>query len=132
MTTASNDESAASSSGLGSRSHIRLTLERAREAIRMSRARAARSRDLIATASELAESAHDALISSTALRAQLRASVTAYVRHLKHDGLPPERMLVQVKSAVRDATPPELDHDAAKRLMEDVVRWSVEAYYHAA
>jgi hypothetical protein len=41
-------------------------------------------------------------------------------------------MLVLVKSAVHDATPASLDVDDARRLMDDVVRWSVEAYYHAA
>jgi hypothetical protein len=54
------------------------------------------------------------------------------VRHLKAEGLPAERMLVLVKTAVREATPPELDVYEARELMEDVVRWSVDAYYHAA
>ena len=58
--------------------------------------------------------------------------MTAYVRHLKADGLPPERMLVLVKTAFREAAPPELDPVDARALMEDVVRWSVEAYYDAA
>lgn len=37
-----------------------------------------------------------------------------------------------VKSAVQEATPRELEIQDARELMEDVVRWSVEAYYQAA
>jgi hypothetical protein len=39
---------------------------------------------------------------------------------------------VLVKSAVREAAPPDLDPYEARELVEDVVRWSIEAYYHAA
>jgi hypothetical protein len=41
-------------------------------------------------------------------------------------------MLILVKSVVLDASPAALDVDDARRLMDDVVRWSVEAYYDAA
>ena len=118
--------------GLGSRAHIRQTLERARSAIRESRERASTSRSLLARAEALADASGRVLQESLAIRAQLRASVTAYVRHLKDDGIPSERVVVLVKTAVRDAAPPELDAWDARDLMEDVVRWSIEAYYHAA
>jgi hypothetical protein len=114
---------------LGSDGHVRETLGRAREAIRASRERTAQSRSVLARAESLIDASEPAVRESHALRAQLQTSVTAYVRRLRADGLPSERMLVQVKSVVRDATPPELDVDEARELMEDVVRWSVEAYY---
>ena len=119
-------------SGLGSRAHIRQTLDRARTAMHEARERTTRSHTLLARAEALAGASPRAVQESVALRAELRASVTAYVRQLKADGMPSERMLVQVKSAVHDATPPELDPYEARELMEDVVRWSIEAYYHAA
>ena len=117
---------------LGSRSHVQQTLDRARAAIRSARERTAISRSVLARAEALAGGSERVIQESIALRAQLRASVTAYVRHLKSDGLPPERMLVLVKTTVREGLPEDLDVYEARELMEDVVRWSVEAYYHAA
>jgi hypothetical protein len=99
---------------LGSREHVCETLQRAR------------APGTVGRPASLARGAQDAL----ALRAQLRASVSAYVRHLRDGGVPSERMVIDVKAAVREATPPELDAYEARDLMEDVVRWSVEAYYH--
>nr|ASV46937.1 hypothetical protein [uncultured bacterium] len=117
---------------LGSRDHIRETVARARAAARVARERTAHSREVLARADAVADASERAVEASLALRAQLRASVTAYVRHLRADGAPPERMLVLVKAAVSESAPPELDPVEAHALMEDVVRWSVEAYYHAA
>jgi len=119
-------------SGIGSRAHIRQTIERSRSAIKSARQRAATSRSLLARSEALLGSSAILVQASLAIRAELRASVTAYVRHLRTDGVPPERMLVLVKSAVREVTPPELDAVEARELMEDVVRWSVDAYYQAA
>jgi hypothetical protein len=118
--------------GLGSLSHVRATLERARAAIRASKLQTEHSRALLARSGRLAAASDRVLQESLALREQLRASVTAYVRHLKADGLPAERVLVFVKSAVREGAAPELDPAEVRALMEDVVRWSVEAYYPAA
>jgi hypothetical protein len=129
--TAAPDDGGASDV-VGSRAHIRTTLERARQAIRSARELTANSQSLLTRAASLVGASGRAVQDSVALRAQLRASVTAYVCHLRGDGVPAERMLVLVKSAVREATPPELDVWEACELMEDVVRWSVEAYYDAA
>ncbi len=117
---------------LGSREHVRQTVERARAATLAARERRAHSHTVVARSEALAAATERVLHESAALRAQLRASVTAYVHHLKADGLPPERMLILVKSVVLDASPAALDVDDARRLMDDVVRWSVEAYYDAA
>ena len=59
-------------------------------------------------------------------RASLRASIAAYARRLREDGLPPERMLVRVKHAVYEAAPRPL---VAAALMHDIVRWSIDSYY---
>ena len=66
---------------------------------------------------------------AAAIRAQLRASLTCYVRQLAGEGLPAERMLVLVKRGVRDALPHGADPEQARLLIEDVVRWSIEAYF---
>ncbi|MDF1504413.1 hypothetical protein [Roseisolibacter sp. H3M3-2] len=118
--------------GLGSRAHIRQTLERARAAIRSSKAQTLRSRLVLANAEALAGASQRSIEASLALRAQLRASITAYVHRLRAEGEPPQRMLVLVKTAMREGTPPELDVFEARELMSDAVRWSIVAYYQAA
>jgi hypothetical protein len=72
-----------------------------------------------------------AILVSVALRAELRASVTAYVRRLRADGEPPQRMLVLVKETLADAFPSELDPTERRVLQADVIRWSIDAYYQA-
>ena len=116
---------------LGSRGHLRVTLERVHAAIAASSAGGLRSRSLLASAEPLAAESGRLVRASQSLREQLRASVGAYARRLRTDGVPSERMLVLVKSAVRDATPRELDAIEARELMDEVVRWSIEAYYAA-
>ena len=66
---------------------------------------------------------------SGAARAQIRASVTAFVRQLRMRGTPPEGMLVQVKGAAREALPAPMVGPEARAVIEDVVRWSIAAYY---
>jgi hypothetical protein len=117
---------------IGTREHVRRTLANARETLAAARTQHARSRSLLARAAALLDQGERVVQQSVALRAQLRASVTAYVHSLRAEQLPPQQVLVQVKSAVREATPPELDVVDARELMEDVVRWSIEAYYGAA
>ena len=53
-----------------------------------------------------------------------------YAALLKVIGLPPDRALVLVKDAVRDATP-ELP-DEARTFRESIIHWFVDGYYHAA
>lgn len=61
------------------------------------------------------------------LRALVRASATAYVRRLRADGATPERMLVLVKVA---AGHPGASGFGARELTNDIVRWSIEAYFN--
>jgi hypothetical protein len=113
---------------LGSREHIQQTLKRARAAIEASKARRSQSQALIARA----DTTERLWYESNALCAQLHVSVTAYVRSLRDDGTPPERMVVLVKTAVQEVAAAELDAIDGRSLMEDVVRWSIDAYYDAA
>ena len=64
-------------------------------------------------------------------RTEAQAGVAAFVARLRADGTPPERMLVVVKAAVRDVTPGVLSQGQLHAMTEDVVRWSIEAYYAA-
>jgi hypothetical protein len=117
---------------IGSREHVRRTLADCRRTVETAQAQRARSQSLLARAADLIDRGERVVQQSLALRAQLRASVTAYVHHLRAEELPSERVLVLVKSTVREAAPPELDVVEARDLMEDVVRWSIEAYYQSA
>jgi hypothetical protein len=60
------------------------------------------------------------------LKALVRASATSYARRLRDEGLTPERMLVLVKVA---AGHPGAHGFGAQELTNDVVRWSIEAYF---
>jgi hypothetical protein len=108
-------------------------LERVRAAIVASCAHQEQSRSLLAQAAELVGAARRGRRDSEALRGELgthlRASVTGYVGALRADGVPAERVVVAVKGIVREATPPRLDVHDARALMDEVVRWSIEAYY---
>jgi hypothetical protein len=60
----------------------------------------------------------------------LRASTIVYVEHLRSEGLPPERMLIRVKEVLAEARRDwPVRPVAADAIKEDVVRWSVVAYY---
>ena len=59
------------------------------------------------------------------LRSTVRGAAAAYARRLRDEGVTPERMLVLVK-ATTDTTKPGA---AVRELTNDVVRWSIEAYF---
>ena len=108
-------------------------LERVRAAIAAACARQAQSRSLLVQAAELVGAARRARQESETLRseqrARLRTTVATCVGALRAEGMPAERVVVMVKGVVREATPPELDAHDARDLMDEVVRWSIEAYY---
>jgi len=70
------------------------------------------------------------LAASRDLREQLRHVVTSYVSMLRLDGTPPERVIVQVKTAMESCAL-QLDARRRRQVMEEVVRWAVDAYYAA-
>jgi len=61
------------------------------------------------------------------IRADLNASIACYARLLRALDKPPERMLVHIKVAFTEAAPHQ--DDDTRELLEDVVRWAIEAYY---
>ena len=63
------------------------------------------------------------------IRAELNASVTRYAHLLRALGEPPERALVVIKVAFSEAAPHQDDDNRA--VLEDIVRWAVDAYYAA-
>jgi hypothetical protein len=59
-------------------------------------------------------------------RMSVRAAAAAYARQLRKDGVTPERMLVLVKKAAGHPGPQRF---GSRELTNDVVRWSIEAYF---
>ncbi len=117
--------------GIAGRTQNRELLARVRAAIAASCASQAESRSLLARAAELVGGSQRQRTESAALRAELQASVAAYVRTLRSGGLAAERVVVLVKNVVRESTSEMLDVGEARDLMEEVVRWSIEVYYAA-
>jgi len=76
------------------------------------------------------EESRELLDVSRELREQLRHVVTSYVSILRLDGTPPERVILQVKTAVESCNL-SLDARRQRHLMDEVVRWAVDAYYAA-
>jgi hypothetical protein len=63
------------------------------------------------------------------LREQLRDSVRMYAIELRRDDVLPERVIVLIKSAIGESDPVR-DHNH-RAVVDDVVRWAVDAYYAA-
>lgn len=107
--------------------------ERLRTAIAAICAHTEESHSAIAHATELMGGARRPRLDASALRpelvAELRAALTAHVRSLRDATVPAERVVVLVKELVRDSTPPNAELSAARALLEEVVRWSIEIYY---
>ena len=86
-------------------------------------------------AAELLELTEAARRETQASREALREAVCAYASALRADGARPERMLVAVKQAVgADSAPVRPGSEAAngaRTVMDDAVRWSIEAYFTA-
>ncbi len=68
---------------------------------------------------------------SLAIRDRLRETVAALAALERAKGVPPEKMLTLLKDMVNDAEAEKLDVSVARLLMDDVVRWGIEAYYAA-
>jgi hypothetical protein len=67
--------------------------------------------------------------------AELRDAVCEQVVHLRGQGEPPERVLVEIKREIQEAqtrvNAPRGDDTALRCLTDQVVRWCIEAYYRA-
>lgn len=64
-------------------------------------------------------------------RTALRRAVERYARELRRSGVPPERMIVAVKSVVRRAAIAPDPLPEPEHLIPDLVQWSVAAYFAA-
>jgi len=73
--------------------------------------------------------AQELLAQATELRESLRDSVADYVSVLRRINVPPERAIVLVKTAVVESDlVPDKHH---RQVIEEAVRWAVDAYYAA-
>ena len=64
-----------------------------------------------------------------ASRHGLRIACDAFVRQLKAAGVPPQHVLIAVKTIVRDAARRSETPWDAHPLTREVVQWSIDAYY---
>ena len=67
-----------------------------------------------------------------AARAELREAVRAYVRELKVREVPPQRVLVTVKTVLCEAMRSAPPLREASALTAEVVQWCIDDYYSAA
>jgi len=72
---------------------------------------------------------HPTPLQVPALRTDLQTGVSRYALALRGAGLPPETMLRQVKEAIAPALRSAGRDERVARISEDVVRWSLDAYY---
>jgi hypothetical protein len=63
------------------------------------------------------------------LLVHLRSMIACHVGALRSAGAPVERVLVEVKSLVREAVALEAWYDPSDALMGQVVHWTISAYY---
>jgi hypothetical protein len=70
-----------------------------------------------------------AIATAVASDAVLREAIRRYATCLRDEGEPPERALVLVKAAVRDAV--ASDTPTGVGIMLDAVRWAIDGYYAA-
>ena len=72
---------------------------------------------------------HDLIVRARETRERLRASIMSYVAELRRDQVSPERAIILVKHAVLEsASLPDSEH---RLVVEESVRWAVDAYYAA-
>jgi hypothetical protein len=64
-----------------------------------------------------------------AARVALRAACDAFVGQLKAAGVPPQHVLIAVKTIVREAARRSQGSWDSHPLTREVVQWSIEAYY---
>ena len=104
-------------------------LVRAEEARTNSRLAAARCALLLAAAEMRVKDTEALLEVSREISVQLEQNVRAYTKVLRQFETPPEQALQLIKEAV--AFEISAHTPATRRLMEDVSRWCIDAYYAA-
>lgn len=106
--------------------HLR---DRVAAARAQTQANAERYVQLRRTADATREEARELCAEAAELRERLRDSVTAYAVALRRTSVPPERVVVLVKSAVIESDSYPDKHN--RHVLEEAVRWAVDAYYAA-
>lgn len=106
-------------------------LVRVVDAIAKSKESRARTRELLNQSEERVMWSDTLVGKSVAIRDRLRDTVVALATLERAKGVPPEKMLTLLKGIVIDAEADKLDAADARSLMDDVVRWGIEAYYAA-
>lgn len=72
-------------------------------------------------------------LASRSATTELRDAACDYVRELRERSLPPERVLVHVKSMLGTLPDRRDDRDEEQRdLLRQVITWCIEAYYEAS
>jgi hypothetical protein len=112
--------------------------ESARRARESAHALAARALLIRSNASDQKMRAEELVAASMAIRDKLRAAVTEHARFMRQLGQTPELVVITVKE-LADAAAREVqavtdtsDWRIARQLREDLVRWTIDAYYGAA
>jgi hypothetical protein len=93
------------------------------------RALAARYEALSAESEAAMAKAQSAQRNAHSARQALHVACDAFVRQLKAAGLPPQHVLIAVKTIVRDAARRAEGPWDAHPLTREVVQWSIDAYY---
>ena len=75
------------------------------------------------------EASHELRTAAQSLRDQLQDSVRTYALELRRGEVLPERVVVLMKSAIGECD--EVRDRNYRAVMDDVVRWAVDAYYAA-
>jgi hypothetical protein len=131
-TAASRPASNADVEGIGSRAYVRQALDHVRAELVNAHVAHRRRGSALVLADALAGTRPWDWWSRPELAAHARAAVLAYAFQLRVDGVPAERMLVLVKSVIREAMPPQLDGDEARAFMDDLVHASIRAFFDVA
>ena len=81
----------------------------------------------------LREEQRDLLHDCERIRGQMRSTVESYANTLRREGIPPERALVLLKTAMEAGLggPRARDEPGADELLRDGVSWGISAYYAA-
>lgn len=106
--------------------HLR---DRVAAARAQTRTNAERYVQLRRTADATREEAQELRAQAAVLQERLRESVMVYAAALRRTSVPPERAVVLVKSALIESDPYPDKHN--RQVVEDAVRWAVDAYYAA-
>lgn len=109
----------------------RMLLTRVVDAIAEAKTQRQRSEELLSQSQERITWSDTLLGRSISVRDRLRDTVAALATLERTKGVPPEKMLMLLKGIVLDAEGEKLDAADARSLMDDVVRWGIQAYYAA-